>query len=105
MQTLEDSLVVLRSLLAEQMTLYVFVAEEAVRIYVLQDTDEVVEPGIQLAEVVRAQRMRFGPVRPPTMPNHDAFEAFKQLSVGHVQAVRSVAIGWCECELLAGRTG
>lgn len=104
MQTLEDPLVILRALFAEQMTLYVFVAEEAVRIYVLQNTDEVVEAGIQLAEVVRAQRMRLRPVRPPTMPNHYAFEAFKQLSVGHVQAVRSVAIGY-ECETFAGRTG
>ena len=66
------------------MSFYVLVTEKAVRIHVSQNTNEVIEVVVKLAKVFRPKRMSLSPVRSSIIPDYHAFEAFKQLSIGHV---------------------
>ena len=91
LDALKHAGIVLGAALVVQMALDVFVAEETTRVDVVEHADKVVEAWVELAQVLPAQRVRFRPMRPAFVACENGFEAFKELPVRHVQAIRSIA--------------
>lgn len=78
------------SLLVKDVPLDVLVPEHAVWIDIVQDTNKVVEVGIELAEVVRTKRVGFCPMRPAFVACENLLEAGEELAVRHVEPIRPV---------------
>lgn len=92
---LEHARAVLRAALVEEVPFDVFVTEETLRIDVVENPDEVFKTGIQPAQVVACERVRFCPMWAAFVACENRFEAFEELTVRHVQAVRPERRGAC----------
>lgn len=63
--------------LSHYMTLDVFVAEDGIRINLVNDTLEIIEVRIQFPKGVCSKGMGFGPMRPALMTDNDIFESLE----------------------------
>jgi len=85
---LKYSAVELGSSLAEEMTLDVLIAEQSLWVHVLQDLDEIIESGIQLAKRLRAEVVSFCPVRSAAVLEQDVLKPLEQFAVRYLTPVR-----------------